>query len=84
MKLITDTACSPSPCAQVAISPARMARSTAVLAVLAQRPSATAAEIAQALGDGSKQGVKTIWQALQRLAKGGRVVKDGKQYRLAA
>ena len=57
---------------------------TAVLAVLAQRPSATAAEIAQALGDGSKQGVKTIWQALQRLAKGGRVVKDGKQYRLAA
>lgn len=57
---------------------------TAVLAVLAQRQSATPAEIAQALGDNSKKNIKTIWQALQRLATSGRVRKDGKRYHLAA
>jgi hypothetical protein len=55
----------------------------AVLAALAHQQSATPAEIAHALGDDSKQGTKTVWQALQRLCKSGKVVKDGKQYRLA-
>jgi hypothetical protein len=54
----------------------------AVLAVLAQQQPATAAEVAKALGDHSKAGVKRIWQALQRLCKSGKVVVTGKEYRL--
>jgi predicted transcriptional regulator len=54
----------------------------AVLAALAQRQPATAAEIAQALGDSTKPGTKTVWQALQRLCDSGKVLKEGKQYRL--
>ena len=54
----------------------------AVLAVLAQRPSATAAEVAKALGDNSKAGVKRVWQALKRLCDNGRVLQEGREYRL--
>jgi hypothetical protein len=53
-----------------------------VLAVLAQRQSATAAELAKALGDDTKAGTKTVWQALQRLLKRGAVLREGQQYRL--
>ena len=55
----------------------------AILATLAPHQSMTPAEIAQALGDGTKQGTKTVWQALQRLAKSGKVLKIGRFYRLA-
>lgn len=55
---------------------------TAVLAALAQRQPATAAEIAKALGDSTKAGTKTVWQALQRLCDSGKVLKEGRQYRL--
>jgi predicted transcriptional regulator len=55
-----------------------------VLAVLAQRLSATAAELAQALGDNTKAGTESVWQALQRLLKRGAVIQDGRQYRLPA
>jgi hypothetical protein len=54
----------------------------AVLATLAHQHTATAAEIAKALGDDTKQGTKTVWQALQRLCKSGKVQKQGKQYQL--
>jgi hypothetical protein len=56
----------------------------AVLAALAHQQSATAAEIAQALGDSTKQGIKTVWQALQRLCKSGRVLKQAKRYQLVS
>jgi biotin operon repressor len=63
--------------------PRRQARAhgevpAAVLAALAQCQPATAAEIAQALGDSTK----TVWQALQRLCDSGKVLKEGRQYRL--
>jgi len=54
-----------------------------VLAVLAQRQPATAAELATALGDNSKPGIKRVWQALQRLCHSGKVLRKDKQYRLA-
>jgi biotin operon repressor len=56
---------------------------TAVLAALAQRQPATAAELAKALGYSTKAGTKTVWQALQRLCDSGKVYREGtKQYRL--
>jgi carbohydrate-binding DOMON domain-containing protein len=55
-----------------------------ILAVLAQRQSATAAELAKALGDSTKAGTKAVWQALQRLLKRGEVIREGQQYRLPA
>jgi Arc/MetJ-type ribon-helix-helix transcriptional regulator len=55
---------------------------TAVLAALEHQQPATAAELATALGDNTRQGVKTVWQALQRLSKSGRVLKQGKRYQL--
>jgi predicted transcriptional regulator len=55
----------------------------AVLATLAQRQPATAAEVAKALGYSTKAGTKTVWQALQRLSDSGKVCREGKrQYRL--
>ncbi len=54
----------------------------AVLAALAQRQPATAAELAQVLGDSTKVGTKTVWQALQRLYNSGKVLREGRQYRL--
>jgi hypothetical protein len=55
-----------------------------VLAALAQQQSATAAELAKALGDNTKAGTKAVWQALQRLLKRGAVIREGQQYRLPA
>ena len=55
---------------------------TGVLTVLAQRQSATAAELASALGDSTKAGTKAVWQALQRLLKRGAVIREGQHYRL--
>jgi biotin operon repressor len=52
----------------------------AVLATLAQRQPATAAELAKALGVGTK----AVWQALQRLQKRGAVIQEDRQYRLPA
>jgi hypothetical protein len=62
---------------------ARGAVRDAVLAALTQRELATAADLAKALGDASKAGIKTVWQALQRLAERGEVIRAGRQYRLA-
>jgi hypothetical protein len=53
-----------------------------VLATLAHRASATPAELSKALGDDTKAGTKRVWQALQRLCKSGKVVQEGKRYRL--
>ncbi len=54
----------------------------AVLAALAQRQPATAAELAKAVGYSTKAGTKTVWQALQRLYNSGKVLREGRQYRL--
>jgi hypothetical protein len=53
-----------------------------VLTILAQRQRATAAELASALGDSTKAGTKTVWQALQRLLKRGAVIREGQHYQL--
>jgi hypothetical protein len=57
---------------------------SAVLAALAQHQAATAAELAKAVGDDTKAGTKSVWQALQRLLKRGAVIREGQQYRLSA
>ena len=56
----------------------------AVLAALAYRQPATPAELAEAMGDSSKKGIKGVWQVLQRLQKRGGVIQQGKRYQLPA
>jgi len=55
----------------------------AVLMVLADHQPATPTQVAQVLGDSTKAGIKRVWQSLQRLRGSGKVLREGKQYRLA-
>jgi len=85
----TDTVADNAPETAPVTEPSSQARTygevpAGVLAVLAERQAATAAELAKALGDSSKAGTKTVWQALQRLLKRGAVIRQGQQYRLPA